>query len=168
MFLELAEEPCLAQQPVDSPYIFIPGMPGEEGVYVREDYFDDLSDVEFEETMAYLEGVQQGMGLFGKFFQKLRDRRIARKEKRQIRKLEKIEAKGAAGTGIAGFVRNITGMFGGGGEPQIIGPGGWPPPIAPVYTTPTPPRAPMNWTPYIVGGLGLAVVWGMTRKRKKK
>ena len=173
MFLELAEDyiydplryaDTLGEQ--DSPYVFVPGVGGEPGVYVREDYFDDLSEVEFEETMAYLEGAQQGMGaLFGKLFSKMRERRKERKARKQTRKLETIQARGKAGTGIAGAFKGIGqaigGIFGGGGSAP-------PPPIfdqgpLPVTTTTKPP---MNWTPYIIGGvLLLGGVAYMNRKK---
>ena len=171
MHLELAEEPDYYLQEDnylmeedESPYIFIPGAPGEEGIYVREDYFDDLPEDQYDEVMAYLEGAQQSLGLFG-FGKKARARRVERRAVRQANKLERIAARGAAGTGLKGLFSGIAGIFGGGraqAEP------------APYTQLPAPTPFPVgatkkrNWTPIIIGGIALVVVGGMLLARRRR
>jgi len=184
MFLELAEnnieaaeyyDPYQERNPYlsaegDNPYVFIPGMPGEAGVYVREDYFDNLTEEQFDNTMAYLDGVQQGMSGIGNFFRKMKARRQERKQKKRdakhTRKLDIIAARGEAGTGIGGALKGIVSAFTGGGAlppppPFIPQPGGGLEPL------PLPPK-PMNWTPIIIGGIALLVVGGMMRAQRRR
>lgn len=104
MYLELAEQAKAYPTPTikhgarysslddcalndDNPYIFVPDEEGG-GVYVREDYFDNLPIDEYRETMLQLEGYQQDLGFLG-IGKKGRDRREGRREKRHARKLEK-------------------------------------------------------------------------------
>ena len=173
MFLELAESPgfpdpynrnnSYLMEEADAPYIWIPGAPGEEGVYVREDFFDQYPQDQFEEIMAYLEGAQQGMG---GLFTKMRARRADRKANKQTRKLETIAARGAAGTGLKGALQGIGSAIG-----QAFGGGGQPTPIVPqpqqAGIIPAPGQ--MNWTPIIYGGIALVVVGGilMAQRRRK-
>ena len=182
MFLELAESNIEAatyynpyeprqsylSEEGDDPYVFIPGMPGEEGVYVREDYFDNLTEDEFDRTMAYLDGVQQGMSGIGNFFRKMKARRTERKEKKKDkkhqRKLDKIAARGEAGTGIGGLFKGIGRLFGGGQE--VIAPPLMPQPQQAGFL-PLPAK-PMNWTPIIIGGIALVVVGGFLRMQRKR
>jgi len=187
MFLELAEndieaatyyDPYQQRSPYlsaegDSHHVFIPGMPGEEGVYVREDFFDNLTEEDFDRTMAYLDGVQQGMGGIGNFFRKMKARRQARREKKKAskhtRQLDRIAARGEAGTGIGGLFKGIGRLFGGGevappGTPPIVGQ------TFPQYQQQAGivPKPPMNWTPIIIGGIALVVVGGLLRAQRKR
>lgn len=126
-----------------SPYIFVPGQQGQQGVYVREDYFDDLPDAEWEQLMTYLESNQPGMSLFG-FGAKGRERRLERRERRHERKIEKL----GAGGGIQGFMKGIGGIFGGGGAAPEAG-------VDPRTGQPIGTKKPV-W-PWVVGG-GAAIV----------
>jgi len=120
----------------DSPYIYVPGEYGEKGVYVREDYFDDLPNYEWDKLMDELEMKQQGMGLFG-LGKKGRARRKTRRDERAARKESRIAARSAGKTERitarqAGRVGQATAKFGGTGVPgegtgqQILSTvGGW-------------------------------------------
>lgn len=152
-----------------SPYIFVPGQQGEEGVYIREDYFDDLSDHDWERLMMYLEANQPGMSLFG-LGKKGRARRAERRERKQERKVQRIEARSGgralvaqAGGGLAGLGQGLSGIlgsiFGGKGEEQAAREG--------QIVSDRP-----NYTPWIIGGAvvlgGGALIWAATRKKKKR
>jgi len=152
-----------------SPYIFVPGQPGEEGVYIREDYFDDLPDNDWERLMMYLEANQPGMSLFG-LGKKARARRAERKDRKLERKLQKIGARGEkravvarAGGGLAGLGRGlqgvIGGIFGGGaGEGGRMNGGAFA------------GQERRNYTPWIIGGvviLGGVGLWAATRKKRR-
>lgn len=177
MHLELAEQsPDLYLQQNDemiegeemSPYIFVPGEYEGEGVYVREDYFDDLPDDVWERTMEFLESNQPGMSLFG-FGKKGRARRLERRERRHERRLEKkgqrfaskearvtTRADGTPGFfGTDGGLQGILGTVFGGGAAPVNGA--------------VPERKPMPWLGI---GLGVAILGGVvyfaTRKKKKR
>lgn len=147
-----------------SPYIFVPGQPGEEGVYIREDYFDDLADNDWERLMMYLEANQPGMSLFG-LGKKARARRAERKDRRLERKLQKIGARGEkravvarAGGGLAGLGQGLQGVIGG-----IFG-GGQQAPAGEITTRPR-----RNWLPWIIGGgviLTGVIAYRVARRRK--
>lgn len=81
--------------PEESPYIYVPGDNGEQGVWVREDMFDHLPEDQWNALMAECEARQPDLGLFG-LTKKSRERIKARKDERNERKLAKIAAKGAA------------------------------------------------------------------------
>jgi len=148
-----------------SPYIFVPGTGGDQGVYVREDYFDDLPDIQWEQIMETLETNQPGMSFLG-MGKKARARRIERRERRQERKIEKIGARGEkralvarAGGGLAGLGQGLSGVlgniFGGGqagGEIQSA------------------PRR--NYTPWIIGGIAVVGLGGLliynSRRRRRR
>jgi len=135
-----------------SAYIFVPGQQGEEGVYVREDYFDDLPDDDWDRLMIYLEANQPGMSLFG-LGAKGRARRQERRARRQERKLERIETRGAAGGGLGGFLGGIFGKRGNGapeGPPLRIGQ----------------ERKPV-W-PWVLGGAAVIGIGAIALRRRRK
>jgi preprotein translocase subunit YajC len=117
-FLQLAEAPGfehLAQNFAANTdkYIFIPA--GYRGAvkdsYVREDLFDDLSDMEFENMMQEL-APYQNTGLSSKASRQ--DRRKERKQTKAANKKEKIQIRQAAktervkaGGGIAGAIGKV-------------------------------------------------------------
>jgi len=107
-----------------SPYVFVPGQQGDEGVYVREDYFDDLPDEDWDRLMIYLEANQPGMSLFG-LGAKGRARRQERRARRQERKVEKIGARARGRAGVAraggGLGGILGGIFGGGAGAPVEG-----------------------------------------------
>jgi len=148
-----------------SPYVFVPGQNGEEGVYVREDYFDDLPDGEWERLMMFLEANQPGLSLFG-LGKKGRARRAERRERRGERKLMKISTRAegragvaAAGGGIGGFIGKVGGAVG-----NILGRGGAP--EGEIQSAPS-----RKWVPWAVGG-GIALLAGgiylSARKRRRR
>lgn len=176
MHLELAENDnmYLQQQgaPIEgeetiSPYIFVPGQFEGQGVYVREDYFDNLNEDDWERTMMFLEANQPGLSLFG-LGKKGRERRAERRERRAERKLLKIETRAAgragvakAGGGMAGFGQALSGTLG-----SIFG-GGTPEQQAQLQAQ-AGARKPMPWLGI---GLGVVIIGGViyfaTRKRKR-
>jgi len=94
---------ALAQNNTDEVYLFVPNL----NSYVREDYFDDLPDMEWMEMMEYLEGVQPGMSLLG-LGKKGRARRAGRREIRQAKKIETMTTRAKTGGGIVGAIKGIT------------------------------------------------------------
>jgi len=182
MFLELAENAYnydapylsdhLSQAGEDSPYIFVPGVPGEEGVYVREDYFDDLPDEDWEQLMGYLEGAQQGVGflMFGK---KARARRAVRRAKKRAAKLERVTVRAEGGGPIARLTAGIANII----RPQEgppPDPSTYPPRIRPRMGAVfggqigTPPPRKINWMPIIIGGVALVIVGGALLARRRR
>jgi len=146
-----------------SPYIFVPGQQGQKGVYVREDYFDDLPDQDWERLFIELEAQQPGLSLFG-LGKKGRARRAERRDRRSERKLQKIETRASgragvarAGGGLAGFGQGLSGLassiFGGGGGGEL--PPGAPPPEKSVL-------------PWVIGGVAVIGLGALLLMRKKK
>lgn len=135
MVLELAEGGSqVGYLPEESPYIYLPGGEGQEGVYVREDMFDHLPTPVWNELMAECAGVDRSLGLFG-LTKKSRERIAARRDERTQRKLLKIGARGEAKAvargggegvvmkGLKGVISTagnaIGGAIGGGNQPQM-------------------------------------------------
>jgi len=183
MYLQLAEGNNLSQNDLylqengmylqeegsDSSYLYIPGELGQEGVYVREDYFDDLPFDEWNEVMDFVEESGPELSFFGA---KARARRAARREARNQRKMQRIAARGAAGTGIAGAFKGIGRAIGGvmgrpaPAMPADILPAGHPG----VRQVPTPPMKTMmqKAMPWVLVGGGALLLMGLMRRRKRR
>ncbi len=180
-------------QPPSHLYIWVPDDDsGETGKYVREDFFDVYSDVQFDAIMDLLapyqdEGLEDnhlGFRLFGigkpsARQQDRRDRRNTRKDQKIQMKDARIQKKLAVGRGeIPGGLESITGaisgIFGGGAQPDMEPlPGGAMPRLgrgvsvdigSGVGSTP-------NWVKpvAIVGGLLIigGVIYMATKKKKR-
>lgn len=181
MYLELAERSNqerysqMAQAPsVDTSalYLYIPAQFTDtgEGMYVREDSFDMLPDFQWEQLQDVLAPHQeQSLSLFG-LGKKGRERRRIRREKRQAAKLTKMRVRAETGGGALGKVADaVKNIFGGGGA------AGAPEEMMPIQAFPAP--APVQagimgglpkWLPMVaIGGIALAVLLPMMRKRKK-
>ncbi len=108
-------------------YIFIPDdETGQNGIWVREDYFDDLTDDEWERTMDGLADYQPEMmnGIFSRMRENIaarRQRRSERKETRQTTRTARIEGRegGLFGGKLKGFISSLIP----GGEQPYIEPG---------------------------------------------
>jgi hypothetical protein len=181
----------------DNPYIFLPqhitGAPRD--MYVREDYFDDLTDAEWKDMAWRLAPFQKSLhqGLSeGEFLSSRADRRKKRqerKEQKQQLKVEKKQAKNAIKAAKAEAIKsgkrsetvsNIMGAIGGvankaldifGGGASL--PGGRPGEVLPPDDDETRPRRAWYRNPWVIGG-GLAalttlvVVASKRRKRKRR
>lgn len=131
MYLQLADNgnPQSVRPPsIMENFIWVPGQNGTDGVWVREDQLDDVSDQEFEFIMSqqpeFMGGLFSGLK---QRVQNWRERRKERKEAKNQAKIAKWEAKetrfksGEPGAGerifnkLTGTVGKIFG--GGGGEP---------------------------------------------------
>jgi hypothetical protein len=75
-------------------YVFIPSDMEGGGKWIREDYFDDLPDWQYDQLMTTLEPFQT-VGTSG-FFSNIREKREQRQERRQARKDRKTESKATA------------------------------------------------------------------------
>lgn len=136
MYLELAENnnqnyySMMAQQgeDVSDLYVYIPAQFTEdkEGMYVREDSFDMLSPVEWDQLQDVLDPFQErNLSLFG-LGRKGRARRERRRAERHVKKVERmgirserITIRGKAGGGALGKIGSaISRIFGGGGGVQ--------------------------------------------------
>ncbi len=115
-YLELAENSdTIVEQAPEELYIFIPeDATGQNGVWVREDYFDHLTDDEWERTMSGLADFQPDMmnGIFDRMRENIaarRERRADRKEGRQESRMGRIE--GREGGIFGGKLKNLIGSF---------------------------------------------------------
>lgn len=125
MYLQLAESaPKQRSTANNNPYIFIPNLKGRgpKGYYVREDYFDELTDREYDEFMNFLKPFQPAKGLSDKASRKRRkelrnDRRQSRNQLIDARAQAKREGKGMDWKSVVDSVGGIaTGIFGGGAQ----------------------------------------------------
>jgi len=196
MYLQLADKgdqwlDSLAENG-DSPqdlYIFVPDDPsGRSGKWVREDFFDNLSPLEWESVMDELEPFQPQAQLSG-VFSNWKEKRAARKEDRSIKKGEKTRRKeerhaskmagrstrqqrrlmkgGESGEGgergmeiFRGVTDTIGGIFGGGGGQQQRGfEGGF-------GFEPEKSWMAKNWPILVVGGV--VVIGGIALATRKK
>lgn len=124
-YLELAENyggtnyySSLAEDPQDL-YIFVPNdSTGESGMYVREDYFDNLSPLEWEQTMEALAPYQpeQLSGIFSGMRERIAERRERRTERKDARQEKRVAR---AGTGLfGGKLKSFIGGLIPGQDPQ--------------------------------------------------
>lgn len=129
MYLQLADNrkswydysQSLAETNPEELYIYVPhDASGETGVYVREDYFDNLPDAEWQATMEQL-APYQDVGMSG-IFSGIRERISARKERRAERQETRQQKRlDRAGTGLfGGKLKSFIGGLIPGGEPQPI------------------------------------------------
>ena len=200
MYLELAENNNqgyygqMAQEgeDVSDLYVYIPAQFTDtgEGMYVREDSFDMLPDIQWEQLQDVVEPFQErGLSLFG-LGKKGRSRRKGRRDARHQKKLVKmgvrqanIKIRGESGGGALGKIGGmISNIFGGGGGAQA---GGYEAPFAPVQgpgfapdfsKTATAPEKKLlgmkqNTAIMVIGGVGVLIIGGLfmmgRRKRKK-
>ncbi len=124
----------LAQNNPQELYIFVPDDDsGETGTYVREDFFDVYSDDQYDAIMDLLLPYQEdglGLRLFGigkrsPGQQARYDRRQERKQLKLDKKRAKVElkqaqARGEVPTGFEAIGGAISGIFGGGAEPEMF------------------------------------------------
>jgi hypothetical protein len=96
-------------------YVFVPDDPtGETGQWVREDYFDNLPDGEWEMVMDALADFQpdQMSGIFSNIrenIQERRERRAERKDAKQEAKMQRIENRSQGIFG--GKLKNLVGSL---------------------------------------------------------
>jgi len=153
--LQLADgQRYLAEVQPQDLYVFIPDdETGATGKWVREDYFDNLDGMVWEQTMAALAPYQpdQMSGIFSGIKERIaerRERRTDRKEGRQEKRQQRAET-GLFGGKLKGFISSL--IPGGGGQQQFPTDGGtrgididW---------SSTPPTFwEQNKTPILIGG----------------
>jgi len=146
MKLELAEGNDYLSEEIEDNYTFVPGANGDQGLWVRDDEFDHLSNEEFEDTMNVLEECAPGMGagLSGRGRDRRKARREAKRRRREERRKLKAEKKkskiairlakseaiksGKFESGAGGILKGVTGIasqiFGGGrnGGAEVMAP----------------------------------------------
>jgi hypothetical protein len=184
MYLQLAEGGDDSTE--SNPYIFVPaglyGMP--KSVYIREDYFDYLPNIEFNEMMRqlapYQPEVQQGMSERG-FLHDRASRKARREEKKKLKnekkaaKNELIKARavakteGRGGDVLKSVVSGLSNIFGKGDSSGTTD-------VAP---PPSPPGGgggggddddeptPFYKNPWVIGGAALltgGIIYAVTRK----
>ena len=122
-YLELAEgylneQPGFVRYMAETPedlYVFVPTTPdGSEGMYVREDYFDNLPPGEWERVMNELADYQPAHmnGIFSRIRENIaarRERRDERKTARQDSQMKRIEGRsgGLFGGKLKGFIGSL-------------------------------------------------------------
>jgi hypothetical protein len=192
MYLQLSENGNSTPPPItatDNPFIFVPDFTGNsKGIFVREDYFDDLDDKDWNVLMQQLSPYQPEInaGMSEDYFLSSRAERKARREKKRELKMQKKEAKNAikfaksesikSGNRADIFKNIVSGassiassIFGGGGQPSDSVTYD----TAPDDTEPETPKKTIWQNPltYIIGGTvligGIALV-ASARKRKRK
>lgn len=113
----LKENYLTLSEAIDDNYISVPNPQTGEILKVREDYFDSLTDTEWNNVMNFLEPFNSTETMNG-LFSKWRDRRKAKKDERVQRKISKIDARSKgkleriqAGGGLSGLVKGVVGAF---------------------------------------------------------
>lgn len=180
-YLQLAENSngfnrYLAESPEEF-YIFVPNdATGESGIWVREDYFDDLPESEWERVMSELADYQPEMmnGIFSRIRENIaerRERRAERKDARQTSRMERIEGRsgGLFGGKLKGFIGSLIP-----GAGQQMQPGAMD--MQPGQTRDLSIQwqdQPQSWAqrnkiPLIIGGVAVAggIIYLATRKKK--
>ena len=148
-------------------YIYIPqfltvtaetpnGLPS--GINVREDYFDDLDNAQYNEMMNILAPYQKGLNEFQLLSSRAerRAKRQARREKRQQNKEERKANRKEAFSKIVDTVGNIAGRIFGGTPEQ-----------APTDEIPAELPKPWYQNPVVIIG-GVAIIGGLVYLGMKK
>lgn len=122
-YLELADNDPFhnLSAPAEELYIFVPNdESGQDGIYVREDYFDDLPAAEWENVMMQLAPYQpeQLSGIFSGMKERIAERRERRTDRRETRATKR-ETRAAQGGIFGGIGKSIAGIFGGGGQQAL-------------------------------------------------
>lgn len=157
-----------AEEVIKNPYIYIPqfmtatpsnpaGLPS--GVNVREDYFDDLDNAEYNELMSILAPYQKGLSeaVFLSSRAERRAKREERREKRQQNKEERKKNRAEAFGKIVDTIGSVASRVFGGGEVTTAPTTEIPQEVKPWYKNPL----------VIIGGIAL-VGGGIYLATKKK
>jgi len=116
----------MAQENTDSAYIYVPELNEGEGGYVREDFFDYLTDAQWNATMDYLEMQSPNMSFIGigkKGRARRADRRAIRQESSMAKITARAEGTGGVGGALAGVAELAKSVMGGTPAPMMVAPG---------------------------------------------
>jgi len=160
--LMLSEPGYLSADPSEL-YVWVPDESSATGgKYVREDYFDQYSDLEYSQIMDALDEYN---GVSGKFLDRFRENRDNRRSKRNARKDLKNSSKATARTQRSaggGFFNRaldtVRDTFGGQNSPQIDGGIDFQTGQSPTGFFKA--ETPTNYTPYYIGG-AIIVIGGI-------